>query len=36
MEAGDPSVSIDLLIRALLATGATGTDLARIVASHGK
>jgi ribosome-binding protein aMBF1 (putative translation factor) len=36
MEAGDPSVSIDLLIRALLATGATHTDLARVVASHGR
>jgi ribosome-binding protein aMBF1 (putative translation factor) len=36
MEAGDPSVSIDLLIRALLATGATHNDLARVVASHGR
>jgi DNA-binding XRE family transcriptional regulator len=34
MEAGDPSVSIDLLIRALLATGATRNDLARVVGSR--
>lgn len=32
MEAGDPTVSIDLLIRALLATGATQRDLAKAVA----
>jgi len=31
MEAGDPSVSLDLLIRCLLALGATTTDLARMV-----
>jgi ribosome-binding protein aMBF1 (putative translation factor) len=36
MEAGDPSVSVDLLIRALLATGATHRDLARVVAPSGK
>ena len=30
MEAGDPSVSIDLLIRSLLALGASRTELARI------
>lgn len=30
-EASDPSVSVDLLIRALLATGATPSDLARII-----
>jgi len=29
MEAGDPSVSIDLLIRSLLAMGATQDELAR-------
>jgi transcriptional regulator with XRE-family HTH domain len=29
MEAGDPSVSLDLLIRALLAVGATRHDVAR-------
>jgi predicted XRE-type DNA-binding protein len=31
MEAGDPSVSLDLLIRALLALGASGRDLARAI-----
>jgi ribosome-binding protein aMBF1 (putative translation factor) len=36
MEAGDPTVSIDLLIRALLAMGATHRDLARVVAPSGK
>jgi DNA-binding XRE family transcriptional regulator len=34
MEAGDPSVSLDLLIRSLLALGLTTTDLARIIASQ--
>ncbi len=33
MEAGDPSVSLDLLVRALLATGATRRELARAVAA---
>ncbi|MCI0407173.1 MAG: helix-turn-helix domain-containing protein [Acidobacteria bacterium] len=33
MEAGDPSVSIDLLIRSLLAMGATKKDLAEVI-SH--
>ena len=32
MEGGDPSVSLDLLIRSLLALGLTPTDLARIIA----
>lgn len=32
MEAGDPSVSIDLLIRSLLAMGATQKDLAQAIA----
>lgn len=32
MEAADAAVSIDLLVRALLALGATRKDLARIVA----
>jgi predicted XRE-type DNA-binding protein len=32
MEAGDRSVSLDLLIRSLLALGLTPTDLARIIA----
>lgn len=36
MEAGDPTVSIDLLIRALLAMGATQRDLARVLAPSGK
>lgn len=34
MEAGDPSVSIDLLIRSLLAMGATQKELAHAI-SHG-
>jgi len=29
MEAGDPSVSVDLLVRSLLALGASGRDVAR-------
>lgn len=33
MEAGDPSVSLDLLVRSLLAVGASGTELAKIVVS---
>jgi DNA-binding XRE family transcriptional regulator len=33
MEADDPSVSIDLLVRSLLALGATNRDLARAI-SH--
>jgi hypothetical protein len=32
MEAGDPSVSLDLLIRSLLALGLTPPDLAHIIA----
>ena len=32
MESGDPSVSLDLLIRSLLALGASGRDLGRIIA----
>ena len=28
MEAGDPSVSLDLLVRTLLATGTSGADIA--------
>lgn len=31
MEAGDPSVSIDLLIRSLFSLGATRRDLARVI-----
>lgn len=33
MEAGDPSVTLDLQIRALLSLGATRKDVARAVAS---
>lgn len=33
MEAGDPSVSLDLLIRALLATGAAPRDIARAISA---
>ena len=33
MEAGDPSVSLDLLIRSLLALGASSKDLARAIAA---
>jgi DNA-binding XRE family transcriptional regulator len=32
MEAGDPTVSIDLLMRSLIALGASRRDLARIIA----
>jgi len=31
MEAGDPTVSIDLLVRSLLALGASKRDLAKII-----
>jgi hypothetical protein len=31
MEAGDPSVSLDLLIRTLLALGASSREIARII-----
>jgi DNA-binding XRE family transcriptional regulator len=34
MEAGDPSVSLDLLIRTLLALGASSREIARIIASR--
>jgi ribosome-binding protein aMBF1 (putative translation factor) len=33
MEAGDPSVSLDLLIRALLDTGAAPRDIARAISA---
>lgn len=33
MEAGDPSISVDLLVRALLSTGATSRDIAEAIAS---
>jgi hypothetical protein len=32
MEAGDPAVSVDLLIRALFAAGAKRKDIARAIA----
>jgi predicted XRE-type DNA-binding protein len=32
MEAGDPSVSLDLLVRSLLALGTSSEDLARMIA----
>jgi hypothetical protein len=32
MEAGDPAVSLDLLVRSLLALGASRGDLARMIA----
>ena len=31
MEAGDPTVSLDLLVRALLSLGATRVELARLI-----
>jgi DNA-binding XRE family transcriptional regulator len=31
MEAGDPSVSIDLLVRSLLAMGATPKDVSQVI-----
>jgi hypothetical protein len=33
MEAGDPSVSLDLLIRSLLALGASNRELARMIST---
>ena len=33
MEAGDPTVSIDLLVRSFLAMGATRKELGRIIAN---
>jgi DNA-binding XRE family transcriptional regulator len=33
MEAGDPSVSIDLLVRSLIALGASSKELATIISS---
>jgi DNA-binding XRE family transcriptional regulator len=35
MEAGDPSVTIDLLMRTLLRAGSTPADLARVIAKAG-
>lgn len=36
IEAGDPSVSLDLIVRALLATGASRQDLRRAFAGHAR
>ena len=36
MEGGDPSVSIDLLIRSLLALGASRKDLAKVISSSAR
>ncbi|MGE0455805.1 MAG: helix-turn-helix domain-containing protein [Vicinamibacteria bacterium] len=33
METGDPSVSLDLLVRSLLALGASNRDLARTISA---
>lgn len=35
MEAGDPSVSLDLLLRSLVAAGATPTQIGRAIAAAG-
>jgi hypothetical protein len=35
MEAGDPSVTIDLLMRSLLVMGVSAGELARIIAVTG-
>ena len=35
MEAGDPSVSLDLLVRSLIALGASNKELARIISPSG-
>jgi ribosome-binding protein aMBF1 (putative translation factor) len=34
MESGDPSVSLDLLVRSLLALGTSNRELARIIAAR--
>jgi DNA-binding XRE family transcriptional regulator len=34
MEAGDPAVSIDILLRTLLALGATQRDVGRLIATN--
>jgi DNA-binding XRE family transcriptional regulator len=36
MEAGDPSVSLDLMFRSAFAAGATQRDLGRYIAAHDK
>jgi predicted XRE-type DNA-binding protein len=35
MESADPSVSLDLLVRSLLALGSSKKDLAKVIASSG-
>jgi len=34
METGDPTVSLDLLVRSLLTLGASGKDLAKVIAGR--
>ena len=34
MEAGDPTVSLDLLVRSLLTLGASSTDVGKIIAAR--
>jgi hypothetical protein len=36
MEAGDKTVSLDLLVRSLLVMGATNRELARIISAPGR
>ena len=38
MESGDPTVSLDLVVRSLLARGASRMDIARVIAqgAHGR
>lgn len=36
MEAGDPSVSIDLILKSLLALGASRKDVARMISSDSR
>ena len=34
IEAGDPSVSLDLLVKALIAAGATRREIGKVIAGH--
>jgi ribosomal protein S4E len=36
MESGDPTVSLDLLVRSLLALGTTNRELAQIIAQRSR
>jgi len=36
MEGGDPSVSLDLLVKTLLAMGASDQDLANVIAARAR